>query len=76
MEGLTAKVFRTYNASITLERELEKMTFDDSMTVAEKMLIEPIEKLPYYAIIKGQYPRHLVLRWKNWTKRYGIALMI
>lgn len=24
MEGLTAKVFRTYNASITLQRELNK----------------------------------------------------
>ena len=25
MEGLTAKVFRTYNASITLEKELNKI---------------------------------------------------
>ena len=39
MEGLTAKVFRTYNASITLERELEKLKDDDTeMTVDEKML--------------------------------------
>jgi len=26
MEGLTAKVFRTYNASITMQIELNKMT--------------------------------------------------
>jgi DNA topoisomerase-1 len=39
MEGLTAKVFRTYNASITLEKELEKCDIDDSMTVDEKMLV-------------------------------------
>jgi DNA topoisomerase-1 len=38
MEGLTAKVFRTYNASITLERELEKMPQDEELTVDEKML--------------------------------------
>ena len=25
MEGLSAKVFRTFNASLTLEKELEKM---------------------------------------------------
>lgn len=37
MPKLTAKVFRTYNASITLERELEKMP-DEDMTVDEKML--------------------------------------
>lgn len=37
MEGLTAKVFRTYNASITLESELEKQPSED-MTVDEKML--------------------------------------
>lgn len=37
MEGLTAKVFRTYNASITLESELEKQPNED-MTVDEKML--------------------------------------
>jgi len=38
MDGLTAKVFRTYNASITLENELEKQPVDD-MTVDEKMLV-------------------------------------
>ena len=26
MEGLTAKVFRTYNASITLQEQLEELT--------------------------------------------------
>lgn len=37
MDGLTAKVFRTYNASITMQDELLKLT-DDSSTVAEKVL--------------------------------------
>jgi hypothetical protein len=37
MEGLTAKVFRTYNASITLEKELEKMPNDDEMNVEEQV---------------------------------------
>mmetsp|Transcript_3951 Transcript_3951/g.5542 ORF Transcript_3951/g.5542 Transcript_3951/m.5542 type:complete len:547 (-) Transcript_3951:57-1697(-) len=38
MEGLTAKVFRTYNASITLQNELAKMQDDKDMTIDEKML--------------------------------------
>jgi len=38
MPGLTAKVFRTYNASITLEKELEKMTATEDMSVDERML--------------------------------------
>lgn len=37
MEGLTAKVFRTYNASWTLQQQLEKLTNPDD-TVAEKFL--------------------------------------
>ncbi|KAL6077821.1 DNA topoisomerase I [Balamuthia mandrillaris] len=37
MKGLTAKVFRTYNASITLEKELAK-PIDPEATVAEKVL--------------------------------------
>jgi len=37
MEGLTAKVFRTYNASKTLQDELDRRT-DPKMTEAEKML--------------------------------------
>lgn len=37
MDGLTAKVFRTYNASKTLQDELDKRT-DFKMTVEEKML--------------------------------------
>lgn len=37
MDGLTAKVFRTYNASITLQRQLKLLTESDS-TVADKML--------------------------------------
>lgn len=37
MAGLTAKVFRTFNASITLEKELEKMP-GNLKTVEEKLL--------------------------------------
>eukprot|EP01132_Coremiostelium_polycephalum_P003590 gene3590-4472_t len=37
MPGLSAKVFRTYNASITLQKELDKMS-DDYTTVEEKIL--------------------------------------
>ncbi|XP_012286815.1 DNA topoisomerase I, mitochondrial [Orussus abietinus] len=37
MEGLTAKVFRTYNASWTLQQQLEKLTNPDD-TEAEKIL--------------------------------------
>lgn len=37
MDGLTAKVFRTYNASKTLQDELDKRT-DFKMSVEEKML--------------------------------------
>uniref|UniRef100_A0A915Q7U6 DNA topoisomerase I n=1 Tax=Setaria digitata TaxID=48799 RepID=A0A915Q7U6_9BILA len=32
MPGLTAKVFRTYNASITLQQQLDKLTKEDSTT--------------------------------------------
>ncbi|XP_058117465.1 DNA topoisomerase I, mitochondrial [Anopheles coustani] len=37
MEGLTAKVFRTFNASFTLQKQLEELT-DPNMTVPEKLL--------------------------------------
>jgi DNA topoisomerase I len=37
MDGLTAKVFRTYNASITLQRQLDELTVEDT-TLPEKML--------------------------------------
>jgi len=37
MEGLTAKVFRTYNASWTLQQQLDKLT-DPNETEAEKIL--------------------------------------
>ncbi|RWS21773.1 DNA topoisomerase 1-like protein, partial [Leptotrombidium deliense] len=37
MDGLTAKVFRTYNASITLQEQLKKLTRDD-MSLPERML--------------------------------------
>ncbi|XP_029009585.1 DNA topoisomerase I, mitochondrial [Betta splendens] len=37
MPGLTAKVFRTYNASITLQQQLKELT-NQSESVAEKLL--------------------------------------
>ncbi|XP_059477353.1 DNA topoisomerase I, mitochondrial isoform X2 [Neocloeon triangulifer] len=37
MDGLTAKVFRTYNASITLQRQLEELTVDGA-NLPEMML--------------------------------------
>ncbi|XP_063155792.1 DNA topoisomerase I, mitochondrial isoform X2 [Candoia aspera] len=37
MDGLTAKVFRTYNASITLQEQLEALTNEDD-TLAAKLL--------------------------------------
>lgn len=38
MPGLTAKVFRTYNASITLQEELGKIDLEEYQTTAEKVL--------------------------------------
>jgi len=38
MPGLTAKVFRTFNASITLEKELEKAEISSDDTIHEKLL--------------------------------------
>jgi len=37
MEGLTAKVFRTYNASFTLQQQLDKLTNPDD-SLSEKIL--------------------------------------
>jgi len=37
MEGLTAKVFRTYNASITLQKELNQIPVDKHKLVDEKV---------------------------------------
>ena len=37
MEGLSAKVFRTYNASFTLQEELKKVKFRKDETVEEKV---------------------------------------
>jgi DNA topoisomerase-1 len=40
MPGLTAKVFRTYNASITLQQQLAELTdMDDN--IASKVLLTP-----------------------------------
>jgi DNA topoisomerase I len=38
MKGLTAKVFRTYNASVTLEQELPSVDELEGLNVAEKVL--------------------------------------
>ena len=38
MKGLSAKVFRTYNASVTLEKELPDSEELEGMTVAEKVI--------------------------------------
>uniref|UniRef100_H2Y8H5 DNA topoisomerase I n=1 Tax=Ciona savignyi TaxID=51511 RepID=H2Y8H5_CIOSA len=38
MEGLTAKVFRTYNASITLQNQLLELTDPDDENVSSKIL--------------------------------------
>ena len=37
MEGLSAKVFRTYNASITLQQELDRVSFPENETVEAKV---------------------------------------
>ena len=37
MPGLTAKVFRTYNASITLQEQLEELTEEDDNIAAKVM---------------------------------------
>lgn len=40
MDGLSAKVFRTYNASITLQKQLDElMVGQENVSVAEKMLM-------------------------------------
>ncbi|XP_061532325.1 DNA topoisomerase I, mitochondrial [Phycodurus eques] len=38
MPGLTAKVFRTYNASITLQQQLKELTNESMQNAAEKLL--------------------------------------
>ena len=39
MEGLTAKVFRTFNASNTLQEQLDKLT-DPKSSVTEKVVLK------------------------------------
>jgi DNA topoisomerase-1 len=39
MEGLTAKVFRTFNASFTLDRELNAEVIDQKLSVEEKFKV-------------------------------------
>ena len=48
MPGLTAKVFRTYNASITLQDELEKLTDEDDNVTAKvrKRVISYVVRYP------------------------------
>jgi DNA topoisomerase I len=38
MDGLSAKVFRTFNASFTLQKELSKVKFKKGTTVEERVL--------------------------------------
>jgi Eukaryotic DNA topoisomerase I, catalytic core len=38
MDGLSAKVFRTFNASYTLQKELKKVKFKEGISVEEKVL--------------------------------------
>merc|ERR1719230_509000 len=38
MDGLTAKVFRTYNASITLQKQLKKLSSDEDASIPERVL--------------------------------------
>ena len=38
MPGLTAKVFRTYNASITLQEQLAELTDEDANLVAKVII--------------------------------------
>ena len=37
MDGLSAKVFRTYNASFTLQQQLDSKEFDNKSTIEEKV---------------------------------------
>ena len=37
MDGLSAKVFRTYNASFTLQQELNKRQFTENEGIEEKV---------------------------------------
>ena len=37
MEGLTAKVFRTFNASTTLQKQLEKLKNSSKMDLSQKI---------------------------------------
>ena len=37
MDGLSAKVFRTYNASYTLQQELNKKLFNDNDDIENKV---------------------------------------
>ena len=39
MPGLTAKVFRTYNASITLQEQLAELTNENANLVAKVIII-------------------------------------
>jgi DNA topoisomerase-1 len=95
MLELTAKVFRTYNASVTLEKELRHSEKDVSVqaSVDEKLyfynkynnLLEflqtdvffkvPIEKWPFFVIIKEPFPRLLMLRWKKLIPKYVLVCL-
>lgn len=44
MEGLTAKVFRTYNASITLQNQLKELT-DPDASIPEKVRANALKRI-------------------------------
>ena len=57
MDGLSAKVFRTFNASFTLQKELAKVKFKDNVTVEEKVLglILPFSPPPFPFFLPPQH---------------------
>ena len=59
MPGLTAKVFRTYNASITLQEQLKKLTDADDNVAAKVTELTVLENLLYL------FARYLMLVTKS-----------
>ena len=65
MEGLTAKVFRTFNASITLQRQLQP-TYPEGTSVAE--MVVPYNAANREVAILCNHQRSLP---KNWDENLG-----
>jgi len=62
MLSLTAKVFRTYNASITLDRLLQDT---DGETAIEMIA----DYRPFCVTISGLFPRGIARKWRDWKAR-------